>query len=71
MSVRRVISIFTHGSQKSFGRLSAGLNAVFASSWDISAKPRRQLAKKRNKLKDRAYRKNSEHYDHQKLKKLD
>lgn len=54
-----------------FGQLSAGLNAVFASSWDISAKPRRQLAKKRYEFKDCADNENPEHYNYQKLKKLD
>ena len=71
MSVCRVISIFTHGSQNSFGQLSAGLNAVFASSWDISAKPRRQLTEKGYELKYRSHNKNAEHYKCQQFKKLD
>jgi hypothetical protein len=71
MSVRRVISIFTHGSQKFFGQWSAGLNAVFASSWDISAKPRRQLAEKRDEFEYRSHNKNAKHNNYGKLKKLD
>jgi hypothetical protein len=66
MSVRRVISIFTHGLAEVplFRVVVGGLKRCFCVLVGHISKVRRQLSEKRNEFKNCADNKNTEHYYH-------